>query len=436
MGCFKLDILAENSPQFLRVVGEKDVDEIALDSNHLGNVLAVVSDLKIIDNGAYTTTTLAATDYYPFGMQMPGRRFSSPTYRYGFNGMEKDYEVKGSGNSYTTYYRQYDPRIARWKSIDPLTADFAHQSPYLSMDGNPILLNDPEGDCTDCPKDGEEGDVHTSTDVKPFTAPNGQMVSGTDGKGVSIFSSDMLSAVVYAHTGDGGWQALAFETKDGDKYVWDTDKNWYADESGEEFDDHVSFDITNMVGGAVSPAVQMFIDKVKEDDALKSFKEAYHASGSGSVGGFVWDGFKKMGSDLSAGGHTSTQAWGSLYTGFLSSGGYLAFNGSFALKNLTFAQFKALRGGTRTLGFIETFNASGKPVLQRISTEFHHVFITQRMQRLYNIPNWAVNNRLNVWQLNTIQHSIMDPYRFNFLKYGLKSQVGMFKTYNFFSTKF
>jgi len=32
-------------------------------------------------------------------------------YRYAFNGMEKDDEVKGSGNSYTTEFRQYDSRL-------------------------------------------------------------------------------------------------------------------------------------------------------------------------------------------------------------------------------------------------------------------------------------------------------------------------------------
>lgn len=55
-----------------------------------------------------------------------------------------DDEVKGSkGTSYTTMYRQLDPRIGRWLTIDPVT--HAHQSPYSSMDNNPILKNDPLG---------------------------------------------------------------------------------------------------------------------------------------------------------------------------------------------------------------------------------------------------------------------------------------------------
>ncbi|WP_157761039.1 hypothetical protein [Chitinophaga caeni] len=34
-------------------------------------------------------------DYYPFGMQIPGRVFNGGGYRYGFNGKENDNEAKG-----------------------------------------------------------------------------------------------------------------------------------------------------------------------------------------------------------------------------------------------------------------------------------------------------------------------------------------------------
>ncbi|GGZ39189.1 hypothetical protein GCM10007049_35680 [Echinicola pacifica] len=103
---------------------------------------------------------------------------------------------------------------------------------------------------------------------------------------------------------------------------------------------------------------------------------------------------------------------------------------SFLRGGKTFSQFKAARGGTQTLAKISTSTGT-----QRISTEFHHVFLTQRMQRAYNLPNWAVKNRLNVWKLNTVQHSLIDPYRYNFLRAGFKPDVGWFGKYNWF-TKF
>ncbi len=62
-------------------------------------------------------------------------------YRYGFNGMEKDDEI-GEGN-YTTFYRAYDSRIARWISLDPVVHH--NQSPYVAFDDNPIYYIDPSG---------------------------------------------------------------------------------------------------------------------------------------------------------------------------------------------------------------------------------------------------------------------------------------------------
>jgi RHS repeat-associated protein len=62
-----------------------------------------------------------ANDYYPFGMVMPGRKFSAGSlYRYGFNGKEKDNDI----NSLTVYdygFRIYNPGIGRFLSVDPLT---------------------------------------------------------------------------------------------------------------------------------------------------------------------------------------------------------------------------------------------------------------------------------------------------------------------------
>ncbi|MFT5780060.1 MAG: RHS repeat-associated protein [Crocinitomicaceae bacterium] len=89
---------------------------------------------------------MMTSDYYPFGMQMPGRHTEDESYRYAYNGMEQDNEVSGNGNSYTTEFRQYDPRLGRWKSLDPLMRKYPSMSPYVAFNNNPILLNDPKGD--------------------------------------------------------------------------------------------------------------------------------------------------------------------------------------------------------------------------------------------------------------------------------------------------
>lgn len=126
-------------------------------SNHLGNVLVTVSDKKIQIPKAspnqhqidyYIADVATASDYAPFGMQLFGRTYSegSSKYRYGFNGMEKDNDLKGDGLSYTTEYRAYDPRLGRWFSVDPKAQMQPWESPYSSMNNSPLWRNDPNGD--------------------------------------------------------------------------------------------------------------------------------------------------------------------------------------------------------------------------------------------------------------------------------------------------
>jgi RHS repeat-associated protein len=128
-------------------------------TNHLGNVLTTVSDRKnTIATGAFTADIVSSQDYYllvneasgeviPFGSLMPGRKYNSGRYRFGFNGMEKDDEVFNStGTSYTTHFRQYDPRIGRWMSLDPKKEKYPDLSPYSGMGNNPIKIIDSNGD--------------------------------------------------------------------------------------------------------------------------------------------------------------------------------------------------------------------------------------------------------------------------------------------------
>ena len=106
-----------------------------------------LDNLKLLQHKSrYKAVIAAKADYYPFGMVMPGRSSNNGNYRYGYNGMEQDVELKGNGNSYTTEFRQNDPRLGRWMSLDPAMSSFPWQSPYCSMDNNPIMNNDPFGD--------------------------------------------------------------------------------------------------------------------------------------------------------------------------------------------------------------------------------------------------------------------------------------------------
>ena len=122
-------------------------------TNHLGNVLATVSDRKISEDSNsdnihdyFLADVKSFSDYYPFGSLMPGRNGSSGDYRYGFNGKEQDDEIKNNpGTSYDFGARMYDPRIGKWFNPDAYEGLFSNLSPYIFGKSNPILFVDPDG---------------------------------------------------------------------------------------------------------------------------------------------------------------------------------------------------------------------------------------------------------------------------------------------------
>ncbi|MCH2228650.1 MAG: hypothetical protein MK033_12840, partial [Candidatus Caenarcaniphilales bacterium] len=191
------NLLSESLTAYNEELKERAVDRKVYElSNHLGNVLTVISDRKVAVNeyeydgsastgeyievvtaygdtefiyvgsdvngnplGTHIKQLLSAnstdntvdrykakihsvSDYYPYGMLMPGRNKQSEEYRYGFNGAERDDEVHGEGNSYDLGLRQYDPRLGRMKSLDPRTPEYPWQSPFVYHANSPISVID------------------------------------------------------------------------------------------------------------------------------------------------------------------------------------------------------------------------------------------------------------------------------------------------------
>ena len=109
-------------------------------------------NLKVVIKSPTRTETVAVadiitlTDYYPFGMAMPGRTLSnSEHYRYGFNGMEKDDDWYGENDAYDFGARMYDGRTGRWQSRDPLAEKYPYLSPYVGMGNRPTVFVDRDG---------------------------------------------------------------------------------------------------------------------------------------------------------------------------------------------------------------------------------------------------------------------------------------------------
>ena len=124
MGCLRLEIL-ENHKPILGKIGKK-------------------MPARKVRIHPILRTKKGKGNYYPFGMGMASRSGNNGNYRYGYQGSEKDDEIKGQGNYYTTFFRGLDPRLGKWLSVDPKTT--AWESPYVSMGNNPIWYNDPLGD--------------------------------------------------------------------------------------------------------------------------------------------------------------------------------------------------------------------------------------------------------------------------------------------------
>jgi len=120
-------------------------------SNHLGNVLVMLTDKKRqhssdnINVDYYVADVASASDYYPFGMQMPRRNITaSTTYRYGFNG--KELEPNMDRNNYDYGFRIYNPQIGRFLSVDPLMHKYPELTPYQFASNTPIAALDLDGE--------------------------------------------------------------------------------------------------------------------------------------------------------------------------------------------------------------------------------------------------------------------------------------------------
>ena len=66
-------------------------------------------------------------------------------YRYAFNGKEQDPEWNGVGAMYDYGFRIYDPRIAKFLSVDPLASSFPFYTPYQFSSNMPVAAVDLDG---------------------------------------------------------------------------------------------------------------------------------------------------------------------------------------------------------------------------------------------------------------------------------------------------
>ncbi len=142
---------------------------------------------------------LYGTCYYPFGILQPGRKFNVGEYRFGFNGFEKDDEIKGAENHISFADYGYDPRLCRRFNPDPIF--FSWQSSYATFDNNPILFIDPTGKGAEVSSQRDENGKVTLINVKARV-----LVHGKDSdKAVELIKKDIQDNFKYNPELMGSW---------------------------------------------------------------------------------------------------------------------------------------------------------------------------------------------------------------------------------------
>jgi RHS repeat-associated protein len=111
-------------------------------------------------------------------------------YRFGFNGQEKDNEIKGIGNSLNYKYRMEETRLGRFFAVDPLAKKYPWYSSYQFAGNTPIWAKELEG-----------------LEPKYTSNDENQTVSGSDE------GSDYLDT--YQGDGNGGWNCTNSDLKKG-----------------------------------------------------------------------------------------------------------------------------------------------------------------------------------------------------------------------------
>lgn len=130
-----------NNPEGYVSVENGDYSYVYHYKDHLGNVRLSYTD----NNG--TLEIVEENNYYPFGLKHKGYNEgvsplgNSTAKKFRYNG--KELEESFGLNLYEMDMRQYDPAIARWTSIDPITHH--SQSTYTGYDNNPVFWSDPSG---------------------------------------------------------------------------------------------------------------------------------------------------------------------------------------------------------------------------------------------------------------------------------------------------
>ena len=166
---------------------------------------------------------------------MPGRGSNITSYRFGYQGSEKDNEIIGPNDNYSTLFRELDVRLGRWWAVDPKTILTLWESPYMSMGDNPVFNNDFNGDYIP-PWENSFKDIGLRREVKNSLA---ELTVSSDLFN-SVYNYVNTSILVYKineTTNTSNWNVMASYSKESKTINFYSNNPHYPDKSAvyEEF---------------------------------------------------------------------------------------------------------------------------------------------------------------------------------------------------------
>jgi RHS repeat-associated protein len=145
-------------------------------------------------------------------MLVPNRHQDSKECRYGFQGQEKDDEIRGGdGNSINYTFRMHDPRVGRFFAVDPLAPRYPHNSPYAFSENRVIDGIELEGleylpiNNSNIPSGGA---VANKTNTDNTDLDLGSNVKFNDVPMVEINGSSYYNIGQHLYYGKNGWSTI------------------------------------------------------------------------------------------------------------------------------------------------------------------------------------------------------------------------------------
>jgi RHS repeat-associated protein len=188
--------------------------------------------------------------------------------------MEHDAEMKNDDYlSYTTEFRQYDPRVGRWMSVDILL--LPAESPFAAMSNNPVFFMDPLGASS-------EGYIKRANGRLDYDASvHSQADLDKNGSGDKYLGEE-ISGWITGENGD--WYHIDGDRNGNISVVWYRD-NVIVGDDGVSEDPQWCKDVIENFSNAPKKGDWMYSNPNNRDKNLYSRDQTFSIGGSGCAGG-------------------------------------------------------------------------------------------------------------------------------------------------------